>query len=570
MMARWRDGKTGVILTTALCLSCHPAILPSAIAADAVFSAMEKELARSKAGLAHAEKAPLYYLGYTITDRDVVSESATLGALDRESQDHWRTLDVDVRVGSAALDNTHEMKGQDSWQNDAAGFSAQVSEDADEPSLRAQIWKLTDRAFKGAQTRYTKVQRNLAVTAAEEDTSGDFSPRAAATFSEETPRPRPDLAAMRERLKALSLAFKAYPFIYTSNSYFSVERKERWLADSDGARIRTGNVYIRMGYHLATRTEDGMDLERRRNYDADRLEDLPSDAQVKDDIKRSIAELEALRKAPLVEPYTGPAILKNRACAVFFHEILGHRLESQRQKSEHEGQTFAKKLGEKVVADFISVTDDPTLERFHGQFLRGFYRFDDEGAAARPAVLIADGVLKGFLQSRSPIRRFPETNGHGRRETGRRAVSRMANTIVTASKSVPYADLRQGLIAEIKRQGKPYGLVFDDIAGGFTGTRREGPQSFKVLPLLVYRVFPDGRPDEAVRGVDIVGTPLTSFTKILAAADDADVFDGSCGAESGFVPVSAVAPSVLISEIEVEKRRKSEEKPPVLPPPYAK
>ena len=225
-------------------------------------------------------------------------------------------------------------------------------------------------------------------------------------------------------------------------------------------------------------------------------------------------------------------------------------------------------LGKPVTASFISVYDDPTLKRQGKTFLRGAYRYDDEGVAPSRLTLIEDGVLRNFLMSRMPIKGFPNSNGHARRSAGNDVVPRMGNTVVVASVTVPYDQLRVQLIEEVKRQNKPYGLVFEDISGGFTMTNRYMPQSFKVIPLLVYRVYPDGRPDEPVRGVDIVGTPLTSFTKIIAAADDVDVFNGSCGAESGWVPVSGVAPSILFSELEVEKKEKSSEKPPLLPPPY--
>jgi TldD protein len=146
-------------------------------------------------------------------------------------------------------------------------------------------------------------------------------------------------------------------------------------------------------------------------------------------------------------------------------------------------------------------------------------------------------------------------------------VSRQGNLIIQSNNTVPYKHLREMLIEECKKQGKPYGLIFDDFAGGFPMTVRRGPQAFKVLPLYVYRVYADGRPDEVVRGVDIVGTPLTCFSKILITGDDDGVFNGTCGAESGGVPVSAVSPSILVSEIEVEKRQKEQEKPPILPPP---
>src|SRR6185436_18731805 len=171
--------------------------------------------------------------------------------------------------------------------------------------------------------------------------------------------------------------------------------------------------------------------------------------------------------------------------------------------------------------------------------------------------------------SRSPVTGFDKSNGHGRREPGRQVVSRQANLMVQSTNAVPFVKLREMLVGECKKQGKPYGYLFDDITGGFTTTVRAGPQAFKVLPVVVYRVHADGRKDELVRGVDIVGTPLSCFSKIIATGDDPAVFNGSCGAESGWVPVSAVSPSILVGEIEIEKRARSQERPPILPPPIA-
>jgi hypothetical protein len=146
-------------------------------------------------------------------------------------------------------------------------------------------------------------------------------------------------------------------------------------------------------------------------------------------------------------------------------------------------------------------------------------------------------------------------------------VARQGNLIVSSSKTVPYSELRKMLVAEIKRQKKPYGLVFDELAGGFTMTQTFMPQAFKLKPLRVWRVFPDGRPDELLRGVDLVGTPLASLERILAAGNDVDVFNGTCGAESGWVPVCAASPSLLLQTIEVERNYKDQDKPPILPPP---
>ncbi|HVP12598.1 MAG TPA: metallopeptidase TldD-related protein, partial [Phycisphaerae bacterium] len=259
----------------------------------------------------------------------------------------------------------------------------------------------------------------------------------------------------------------------------------------------------------------------------------------------------------------------NRASGVFFHEIFGHRIEGHRQKDIEEGQTYAKKVGESILPSFITVRDDPTTAEFKGEDLRGHYAFDDQGVAATNVKLVDGGVLKTFLMSRSPLKDFAQSNGHGRRAPGYKAVSRQGNLIVESGKCVPFEKLKQMLIDECKKQDKPYGLLFDDITGGFTGTQRAGAQVFKVLPVVVYKVYADGRPDELVRGVDLVGTPLTCFSKIECTGDDPAVFNGSCGAESGWVPVSAVSPSILISQIEVEKRTREQDKPPILPPPIA-
>jgi predicted Zn-dependent protease len=263
----------------------------------------------------------------------------------------------------------------------------------------------------------------------------------------------------------------------------------------------------------------------------------------------------------------GPAILSGSASGVFFHEIFGHRVEGHRQKDEAEGQTFTKSLNAPVLPAFLSVVFDATKKTLGSVDLNGWYEYDDEGIPARPVTLVENGILKTFLMSRAPIQGFANSNGHGRREPGHEIVSRQSNLIVESKKQVSDAQLRQMLVDEIKRENKPYGLYFEQVTGGFTTTQRRGLQAFTVIPLMVYRVYADGRPDELVRGVDIVGTPLASFGKILATSDKPEVFNGYCGAESGSVPVSAASPALLVSEIEIQKKDRGQETPPVLPRP---
>ena len=544
-----------------------PAVFAADMKTDAVMTALTKELDRSFKGFKDAEKVPLYYLSYEVTESRESYLGSKMGAINGDSDYTSRKLDIDMRVNTPALDNTHQVKGNYSWTNQAQALNLPLAVDENEDALRARIWEYSDKAYKKAQENFTKVRMNKAVTAQEDDLSPDFSTAKPEVFYETVTLPEMDKKLWRGKLDKFSARFADYPFIFDSGVSLTAKTENRYIVNSEGSRIKTGNNYITLSFSLASRTTDGMDISRGEQYNGASYAELPSDEKVLADLDRSIAELKALKDAPIVDPYHGPAILKARAAGVYFHEIIGHRLEGHRQKIEDEGQTFAKKLNQKVTSDIITVYDDPNIKDFHGRSLRGYYRYDDEGVKAARAPLIENGVLKGFLMSRSPIRDFPVSNGHGRHSTGRPVVSRMANTMVEASKTVSYPELRKELIEECKKQNKPFGLVFDDIAGGFTNTGRGGAQSFKVLPLLVYRVYTDGRPDEVVRGVDIVGTPIASLSKITAAADDPDIFNGTCGAESGWVPVSAVSPSLLLTEMEVEKSQKSQEKPPVLLPP---
>jgi predicted Zn-dependent protease len=310
-----------------------------------------------------------------------------------------------------------------------------------------------------------------------------------------------------------------------------------------------------------------MDLFTTDSFESQDPTGLPKDDQIVAAVNKVGKALTDLLEAPVVDPFVGPAILSGEAAGVFFHEIFGHRIEGHRQKDETDGQTFTKSVNTRILPDFLSVVFDPTRKNIANVDLNGTYLYDDEGVKGRPVTVVDKGVLKTFLMSRSPIRGFPQSNGHGRRQPGLEVVSRQSNLIVESAKQVSEGQLRRMLVDEMKRQSKPYGFYFQQVTGGYTTTGRTGFQSYKVLPLIVYRVFADGRPDELVRGVDIVGTPLASFARIMATSDKPEVFNGYCGAESGNVPVSAVSPAILISEIEIQKKAKANDRPPLLAPP---
>jgi TldD protein len=535
----------------------------------AMMKALEAELARAFDKLKGAGEAPMYYLCYRVYETESISISATYGALDSQRRgDKSRTLDVELRVGNPQLDNTHKIRdeGWDPSDSFGRGFSPMPLED-DENAIRNALWLATDARFKSAQKRYVKVKANKAVKVAEEDTSDDFSVE---TSVHHTGPPAPfdiDRAAWEKRLRKLSLIYRDYKDVQESSFSFSAVRTRRWLVNNEGTRIQDERVQYRLFTVVDTVADDGMELSLYDGVEAATPAALPTDADLEALAKKLATQLTELRAAPIADTFAGPAILKSRASGVIFHEIFGHRIEGHRQKDEEEGRTFAKKIGQPIMPDFITVVDDPQRQTLGKIPLNGHYLYDDEGVPAQKVTLVEKGVLKSFLMGRSPVKNFPTSNGHGRCSPGNAPVARQGNLVVDSSKRVPYAKLREMLIEEIKKQGKSYGLVFDDIAGGFTMTQSFLPQSFKLLPLRVWRVFPDGKPDEVLRGVDIVGTPLASLEKILCAADDDDVFNGTCGAESGWVPVSACSPSLLVGTIEVERQQKSQDRPPLLPAP---
>jgi TldD protein len=528
---------------------------------DPVMKVMQTELARASMELGKTDSAP-YYMSYTVYDQNLVVLVGAYGSLLTNASLQRRQADVVMRVGAPGLDNTH---GQSRSTGMTSG-TLPVGDDQD--AIARVLWELTDREYKRAAPAFLNVRTNTAVRAEEEDKSPDFSKEIPEThLGNVMPPPAFDRSAWGSEVSRLSGAFRKYPDVYFATVVLQVTDSNSRMVSSEGSAIESPSNSTRLIMEAQTRADDGMELLRVETFQAPSASGLPSEADLTAKIAKMADDLRALKNAPVAEPYDGPALLSGRAAAVFFHEVLGHRLEGHRQRDEEEGQTFTKKVGQEVLPKFLSVTDDPTVHELAGMKLAGSYAFDDEGVPARRVEVIQNGVLRNFLMSRMPIKDFAESNGHGRNQPGLMPTGRQGNLIVTSTQSVPEAEMRQKLIDEVKKQNKPYGLYFDDIQGGFTLTTRSLPQAFQVLPVIVYKVYADGRPDELVRGVDIVGTPLAALTRILLTGDQQHVFNGVCGAESGQVPVSAVAPAMLFSEMEVQKRQHSHDRPPILPAP---
>ena len=539
-----------------------------------LLSAMAGELARAMQQLGSdtaaktAEKTgdvkqpKPYFMSYTVADAESLAISAQYGAITSAQGNRARTADVQVRLGSPAQDNTHGD------HRASALTTVPLPLTDDKAAIARMLWFATNRGYGKALDALLKVKTEQQVRAKEEDASADFSEqKAQSAIVPAAPPLQIDQEQWKTRLREISAIFRGYPDIYYDAANMQASNETDYFVSSEGARVMSPNHVARLVVVARTRAADGMDLFRVETFEADAAGNLPGQTEVLAKTKAMADNLVALRTAPITEPYNGPAILSGRAAAVFFHEVLGHRLEGQRQRGDEEGQTFTKMLNKPILPSFLSVADDPTLASFHGQPLSGHYVFDDEGQPAQRVQLVDDGVLKTFLMSRLPVASFATSNGHGRAQTGKMPTGRQGNLIVTSTKTETDAALREQLKAEAKKAGKAYGLFFEDISSGFAVTTRRSPQAFSVVPLVVYRVFVDGRPDELVRGVSIVGTPQAALNRIIATGDHQDVFNGECGAESGTIPVSAVAPAMLVSEIETQRQAQGTARPPIVPPP---
>lgn len=541
----------------------------SVAAGDPVMTAMVDELQRSVAELrlAQGDYDLPYFVYYALRDVRNRYVSAKNGALFMSSDTHSRAADVDIRVGSYDLDSSLDKEaGYNINQKFTPTYLAPVDDSI--PALRGVLWLLSDHAYKAALMSFHNVKANM-VNNPEERKSGSLSREPPTVLVEDIGSLEFDLSSQQDLVRKASAVFMDYPEIFDSSVEASAVVVVRYIVNSEGTRVRTSDTWHQIFVQGYVRASDGMLLHDSVVFYGRKAGDMPDvDTAVK--AARELAEyLMALMEAPVLDPATVPVLMSAQATGVFFHETIGHRLEGQRQDDEDEGRTFKSYLNQEILPSFLQIYDDPSLASFGGESLNGYYRVDDEGVMGARAVLVKDGVLKGFLMSRKPIEGFDRSNGHGRTEGLAPPQSRMSTFIIEGVRPVSQAQLFSRFLRELKKQKKPWGLYVDRMAGGSTNTSSYGYQAFKVVPTRVYQVDAKTGAKTLVRGVEIVGTPLLAIKRIIATSDRYGVFNGYCGAESGSVPVSTVAPEVLFSEMELQRTQDTNERPLILPPPFA-
>lgn len=546
--------QTGVFL-------CFMVISPMLYSQDKLINILDEEVQREMQILKNQE-VPAYYLSYRVEESTTYTISSSFGAITTSRENKSSRLTITIRTGTPLFDSFH---------NFIAGSTSVDLPSADEPDAVKQVlWNATTDAYHESVTNYARAKAVMAVKVAEEDKSPDFTLKDGKTYIESPFKPnelKPDVSAWEKRIKKYSSAFLKDSAIFMGTASMIYQSTRKYFVSSEGDRIAQNSSSARVGFGGIIKATDGMEMPLNEAYFAFKPEDLPSDKILTLDVNNLVKNLVALRTAPVAEPYSGPALLTGRAAGVFFHEIFGHRVEGQRMKNENDAQTFKKKISEQVLPASLSVYCDPQSRIYNNQEMSGSYVYDDQGSKGERVDIVQNGILKDFLMSRTPINNFPRSNGHGRAMAGMQPAARQSNLIVETSQPKTNPELRAELIKLAREQNKTYGYLFDEVEGGFTSTGRFQPNAFNVTPTLVYRVYTDGRPDEIVRGVDLVGTPLAIFSQIDQAGGKTEIFNGFCGAESGSIPVSCVAPMVVVRLIETQKKSKAQGLPMILPRP---
>lgn len=542
-----------------------------AFSQDAVYNTIKGELSRNFEIL-QKQTIPAYYGFIRLDEINSISASARLGKLQSEAMMNtpYRVLSSGLRVGDHQLDNSHEIREAGMGGLGLSTRASYIPYEDNSRVIKNAIWKQLDALYKeGAQT-YEHVKANMAVKVEQEDKSPDFSIEKVENYYEK-PISWQDLRInpkeLEDKVRKYSAVFDRNEDIRDGSAYIIASLSRKIFIDTEGREMSQNAVNLQLVLTADVLADDGMNLPLTKTWLAFSMNEFPSDEEVVRAAQDMSDMLSALKDAPVVESFTGPAILSPAASGVFFHEIFGHRIEGSRLKQEMDAQTFKKKVGEPVLPKHLSVTFDPTQKYFQSTPLAGNYVFDDEGIKSQKVEVIKDGVLKNFLMSRTPIEGFSHSNGHGRAAVGMAPISRQSNMFIESSQKYSEKDLLERLRKEAKSQGKEYAYYFKEVAGGFTNTNRYSPNSFNVTPLVVYRIYVDGRPDELVRGVDMVGTPLAMFSQIDACGNEYSVFNGVCGAESGSIPVACISPALFVKQIETQKRAKSQTQPPLLPKP---
>jgi predicted Zn-dependent protease len=539
-------------------LICFFLFLPNAFSQsnqndDVIFRAVQDELARAMKDLKLKDFEKPYFIEYVVEDEDALIIESKFGALLKSSRERQRILYTQVRVGNYDFDNTTEYSG-------GFKFPFPMTLDDDYIALRRAVWFVTDFSYKQAidQLAAKKAATQNGTDEDEDESLPALSKEESVVSIGQRGKLEIDQEKWEKQIRAWSAMFRAYPELQESTVNFYVRQVNRYMVNSEGTKILEPSLLITLNiYAEAVTVPDNIRLTPSRHLYAKSFDELPSTEEINQVIKNLAQDLVKLRNAPQFDgKYIGPALFTERATVQLFLQLLSQNLDSG---------GLVERLDRKVLPTFLSVVDDPTQTKLDNFRLIGDYKIDDEGVPAKRLTLIENGVLKTLLSTRTPTKEIPRSNGRARSGGGGAVLANISNLFVQSKDGKSFAELKQQLIEACRAQGLKYGILFREIDSTFT------PQENDLsVPILAYKVYVEDGREELFRGADIFDLTVRELRQILAAGNDAHAFNillGNGHLGEG-IPVSLVAPSVLLDEIDLRKSTASKERPFLLTHPF--
>jgi hypothetical protein len=515
---------------------------------DGLLEALLTELDRSKAQLKMDQVQAPYYIEYRVNEVEDIGAEAAYGALRENQHIHVRVLRVVVRIGDYM---------QDSYFGRGQGESSILPLDNDPIALRHQIWLATDDAYKAAGQALAEKQAAMKQFSADPNPVDDFAKSPKMIAVEPTASLKIDEAAWKKTLEDVTSLYKQYPDVQSVTASARFSAINEYLVNSEGTVTRCGKTTYSVQLNGSAQAADGMRLSRSPAFMVARPEELPTRDALMGEAKKMLETVVALRQAPIVEEeYRGPVLFEADAADDIVSSLIGQNLLGQKPQLGKPNRTtgaFATSYKTRVLPNFLSVVDDPTMKDFQGKSLVGSYAVDSEGVKAQAVNTIENGMLANYLVGRQPIRDFPTSNGHGRAAPGSFPGPSLGVLLVKSSDAQAPDELKKKVIQMVKEQGKEYGYRVETLGPGNA-------------PRLLYRVYAKDGHEELVRGAVFNELDIRAIRNDLIAVGDDPLVSNRAGA----APTTIISPSLLFGELEVKRADTSKDKLPDYPAPPLK
>jgi TldD protein len=516
---------------------------------DGLLEALLTELDRSKAQLKMDQVQAPYYIEYRVNEVEDIGAEAAYGALRENQHIHVRVLRVVVRIGDYM---------QDSYFGRGQGESSILPLDNDPIALRHQIWLATDDAYKAAGQALAEKQAAMKQFSADPNPVDDFAKSPKMIAVEPTASLKIDEAGWKKTLEDVTSLYKQYPDVQSVTASARFSAVNEYLVNSEGTVTRCGKTTYSVQLNGSAQAADGMRLSRSPAFMVARPEELPTRDALMGEAKKMLETVVALRQAPIVEEeYRGPVLFAADAADDIVSSLIGQNLLGQKPQLGKPNRTtgaFATSYKTRVLPNFLSVVDDPTLKDFQGKSLVGSYAVDSEGVKAQAVNTIENGMLANYLVGRQPIRDFPTSNGHGRAAPGSFPGPSLGVLLVKSSDAQAPDELKKKVIQMVKEQGKEYGYRVETLGPGNA-------------PRLLYRVYAKDGHEELVRGAVFNELDIRAIRNDLIAVGDDPLVSNRAGAAP---PTTIISPSLLFGELEVKRADTSKDKLPDYPAPPLK